>query len=329
MKNVLIIFVMIIVATCTWQHVSADQTLHVTLQLPIKHHLGQNLLDFKEEVEQETKGEIKIKIYPSAKLYKDREVPQAVSSGAIEMGVASLTVFADKIPAVDIFYVPFMFSSVEHVRRATAPDSPIRTAIDNKVLETGARILWWQAFGGTIILSREEAIRRPEDMEGKKVRVFGKTLGEFVKTVGGEPVLISGSEQFSAYKHSVVDAGMTGLTTIRPRKLYQVMDYVSLTNLADIEFVVLINEKVWQGLTDEQRKIMTNVARRVEKELRNKIERIEAEALEFIREKMTAVEISEEELLDWRRATSSMIDTYMSTSGSLGKKLLEEARQFD
>ncbi len=32
----------------------AEKTLRITLQLPIKHHLGQNLLDFKQEVERET-----------------------------------------------------------------------------------------------------------------------------------------------------------------------------------------------------------------------------------------------------------------------------------
>ena len=67
----------------------AEKVLRITLQLPLKHHLGQNLLQFKQEVEKESKGDIKIEIYDSAQLYKDKEVPKAVASGAIEMGVAS------------------------------------------------------------------------------------------------------------------------------------------------------------------------------------------------------------------------------------------------
>jgi len=111
--------------------VQAEKTLRITLQLPIKHHLGQNLLDFKKEVEANTNGSLKIEIYPSAQLYKDKEVPQAVSSGAIEMGVASLTRFAGTIPAVDLFYVPFMFPDSEKVRKATEPGSPIRGPLDS------------------------------------------------------------------------------------------------------------------------------------------------------------------------------------------------------
>jgi len=46
--------------------VAAEKTLRITLQLPLKHHLGQNLLNFKEEVERESGRSLKIEIYPSA-----------------------------------------------------------------------------------------------------------------------------------------------------------------------------------------------------------------------------------------------------------------------
>jgi C4-dicarboxylate-binding protein DctP len=287
------------------------------------------MLEFKDEVERETGGEIMIRIFPSAMLYKDREVPQAVSSGAVEVGVASLTVLADEIPAVDIFYVPFMFPSRQHVRRATGPNSPIRREIDAAVLQTGARVLWWQAFGSTVTLSRGEAFRRPDDMVGKKVRVFGKTLGVSVKAVGGEPVLISGSDQFDAYRKGDVDAGVTGLSTIPSRRLYEVMDFVSLTSFADIEFVVLINEGVWQGLSDHHRAVMTSAASRVENELRDEIDRLESEALDFIRGKMKVVEISDEDLAAWRKATSSVIDIYLENAGAMGARLVSEAGKID
>ena len=307
------------------QSALAETKLRISLQLPIKHHLGQNLLDFQKEVEKESDGSLKIEIYPSAQLYKDKEVPQAVASGAIEMGVASITRFAGTIPAADLFYVPFMFPDAEKVKKATAPGSSVRAPLDAAILKTGARPLWWQAFGGAIILSKGSPIKRPEDMKGKKVRVFGKTLGEFVKSAGGAPTLMSGSKQFLAYQRGTVDAGMTGLTTIPSRKLYQVMDNVTLTNHADIEFLVLINEKVWQGLTDKERAIITKAGTRVEAELRNKMGDLEKEALEFAKTKMTVTEISADDLAAWKKATASVVDTYVKNAGELGKQLVEAA----
>ena len=91
--------------------VVAETTMRISLQLPLKSHLGQNLLLFKKEVESRSNGDIKVEIYDSAQLYKDKEVPAAVGSGSIESGVASLTRYVGDIPAVDLFYQPFLLNT--------------------------------------------------------------------------------------------------------------------------------------------------------------------------------------------------------------------------
>ncbi len=305
----------------------AEKTLRISLQLPLKHHLGQNLLNFQKEVEKESNGSLKIEIYPSAQLYKDKEVPQAVSSGAIEMGVASLTRFAGTIPAVDIFYVPFMFDSPEKVIKATAPGSTIRKALDEAILGTGTRVLWWQAYGSAILLTKKEIIKTPADMKGKKVRVFGKTLGDTVVTVGGAPTMMSGSKQFLAYQRGTVDAGMTGITAVKSRKLYEVMDYMTLTYNADIEFIVIINEKVWQGLSDKERGIINKAGLRVEKELRDKMGTIEQETLAWAQDKIKVIDLTDAERNEWREATKPVVNGYEERAGELGKKLVIEANK--
>ncbi len=304
----------------------AATTLRITLQLPIKSHLGQNLLQFEQEVEKASNGEIQIEIYPSAQLYKDKEVPQAVSSGAIEMGVASLTRFAGTIPAVDVFYVPFLLDSPEKVKKATSPGSPIRGPIDEAVLGTGARILWWQPYGNTILLSKEQPLHGPQDVKGKKVRVFGKTLGKWVEVVGGKPVLTSGSEQFLAYQRGVVDIGMTGITTVKSRKLNEVMDAVTRVPIAAIEFVVVINEKVWQGLSDKEREILSKAAASAEKAINERIVEIEKDAAEYAVESgMTVYDPTPEEMQAWREASQPMFELFSEEAGELGRKLVEEA----
>lgn len=305
----------------------AETTLRISLQLPLKHHLGQNLMQFKEQVESESKGDLKIEIYPSAQLYKDKQVPTAVASGAIEMGVASLARFVGTVPAVDLFYVPFMLPSEELVKKATAPGSAVRQPLDDAILKTGARVLWWQAYGGVALLSKGDPIVNPQDMQGKKVRVFGKTLGEFTKSVGGAPVVMSGSEQFLAYQRGTVDAGMTGVSAVMPRKLYQVMDNLTVTKHADIEFVVVINDKVWNGLNDSQRSIITKASRKVEADLRQKMIKIEADALAESKKNMKVFELNDQQIEAWKKATSSVVDSYVESSGELGKQLIEAVKQ--
>ncbi len=311
------------------QPAAAEKVLRLTLQLPITNILGQNAQAFKEIVEQESGGEIKVEIYPSAQLYKDKEVPQAVASGAIEMGIASITRFAGTRPAVDLFYLPFLFNDNESIAEATAPGHPIREALDQEMLSTGARPLWWQAFGLAIMLGKKEPLAEPAALEGKKARVFGKMLGEFVKAAGGAPVLLSGSEQFLAYQRGTVDFGMTGVTAVKSRKLYEVMDYLTNTNHAAIEFVVLINDKVWSGLSDQERVIMSKAAVKVEKDLRDTYGKLHQDTLDWVaaNTKMKVIDLTPAQLTAWRGKVQPVYDLYVEQTGETGKRLLEEAKK--
>lgn len=306
---------------------NATKLLRLTLQLPATHHLGLNIQEFVDEVAARTNGEIKIEMYPSAQLYKDSEVPQAVASGAVEMGVASISQFAGTIPAVDVFYVPFLFLSQEALDKAVQKDSPVRVPLDEAILATGTRVMWWQAYGGSVILSKGKPVIVPEDLKGKKVRVFSKTLGDLVNAAGGAPTSISGSEQFLAYQRGTVDVGLTGVTAVKSRKLYQVMDNLTATkSMVDIQFIVLINEKVWQGLTDSQRAIMEDAATRVETKLRGEMQALEEEAFAYVQDKMNVVELTEEQLLLWQELSAPVTEAFVKNAGPLGEQVVEAAK---
>lgn len=306
----------------------AEKTLRLTLQLPATHHLGKNVQAFADEVAQATNGEITVEIYPSAQLYKDKEVPQAVASGAVEMGVVPLTQFAGTIPAVELFYVPFLFSTQEALQKAVQQGSPVRQPLDDAVLQTGARILWWQAYGGAVIINNDSEIRRPSDLKGKKVRIFSKTLGALVEAAGGAPTAISGSEQFLAYQRGTVDVGLTGVTAVKERKMYEVMNTLTATkSMVDIEFVVLINEATWQGLSEEHRQIMASAATTVEKQLRDEMNQLEADAFAFVSDKMNIVELTEEEMQEWQKLAEPVVNEFLKNSGALGQQLVDAARQ--
>ncbi len=308
------------------QPANAETKLRISLQLPLKSHLGQNLLVFKEEVERESKGDLVVEIYDSAQLYKDKEVPQAVGTGQIEMGVASLTRYVGDIPAVDVFYMPFLFNTEELIRKATAPGSPVRQPLDDAILGTGGRVLWWQAYGSNILLSKGSPIKTPADLKGKKARVYSKSLGTWVETLGGAPTIISGSEQYIAYQRGTVDIGMTGVSGVKSRKLWDVMDTISATNNADIEFLVVVNEKFWQGLTDKQRAIITAGARTAEIAVRDAVADIEADAFEIAKKNgMMVYRPTAGEVDQWRTASQPVIDKWLGASGPLAQQVYDAA----
>ena len=305
---------------------AADVTMRISLQLPMKSHLGQNLLLFKKEVESRSNGEIKVEIYDSAQLYKDKEVPTAVGSGSIESGVASLTRYVGDIPAVDLFYQPFLLNTDKKVRKAVSKGSSIRGPIDNAIKNTGSTVLWWQAYGNAIMLSKGQAIKNPSDMKGKKVRVFGKTLGTFVKAAGGAPTLISGSEQYLAYQRGTVDVGMTGVSGVKSRKLFEVMDTITKTNHGVIEFIVVANTKWFNSLSTKQKDIIIKSAEIAEKDVRDNVAKIEQEAYDLAKSKgMKIVTPSKADIDAFKSASKPVYEDYKKNAGSLGAQLLDAA----
>ena len=306
--------------------VAAQEKMRISLQLPLKSHLGQNLLLFEKEVESRTGGAIDVEIYDSATLYKDKEVPAAVGSGAIESGVASLTRYVGDAPVVDVFYMPFLFNSEDKVRAAVAEGSPVRETIEAEIAKTGGSVLYWQAYGGAIMLSNGGPIKTPADMKGKKVRVFGKTLGDFVTAAGGAPTLISGSEQYLAYQRGTVDVGMTGVSGVKSRKLWEVMDTITVTNHADIEFVVVVNNDWWNGLSPEIQGHIREAATAAQADVRDKMAEIEAGAYAAAEENgMTVVKLSDADLAAWKAVSQPVYDGYLAAAGEAGRTILDAA----
>ncbi len=196
------------------------------------------------------------------------------------------------------------------------------------MLETGARPLWWQAYGGVILLSNGTPIKTPADVKDKKVRVFGKTLGTWIQVLGGAPTLISGSEQFLAYQRGTVDIGMTGVSGVKSRSLWDVMDTITITNNADIEFVVLVNEDFWQGLSDKQREVITAAALKAEEDVRNRVTDIEADAFKAAKEHgMTVYHPTDAEIAEWKKASAPVIEEWLKTAGEMGKQVLAAAEK--
>jgi len=303
---------------------SAETVIRVTLQLPESHSLGRNWNAFKEIIERDSDGALTLELFPSAQLFRDQQVPEAVGSGAIEAGSSFLGRFAGFVPAVDVISLPFFFDDEAAVRSAIATGAPIRDILDAEILkETGARVLWWQAFGRNVYLSKRDVVRLPADIRGKKVRTYGKVQGWTIEALGGAPTLMSGSRQFIAYQQGAVDIGMTGVSAVESRKLYEVMKHMTLTYDSVIEFVAVMNNDFFESLPPDQQAIILAAAATVEQQLRDHIYGEEASDVESLRDKIDIVELTDAERDAWRTATSAVVDRFVSEGGPAAKAVVD------
>lgn len=306
----------------------AERTLRLSSQLPENHPIGENINYFKDKVEELSDGEVSVQVYPSAQLYKGSEIPQAVSSGSIDMGLVLIDEYSGTLPATGLFSVAFLFPDYDVLAKAAGPDSPVRQQLDEMIRSTGTRVLWWQDYGPVQLLAKEAPLVEPEDMRDKKVRVLGKPSGDFIDALDGIPVKISGSEQFMAYQRGTVDVGMTGTTAIKSRKLHEVMDHVTITNHAQVEFLIVINDELWDSLSEQERAWMSEAALAAEQKMREETKSKNLDAQAYIEEEtdMQVMELTEEQLQAWQEASEPAVEAYIETAGDQGRELVEAVR---
>lgn len=298
--------------------------LGLTVQVAATTTLGKNVSDYKRIVEPATGGEITFEIFDAAKRYVDFEVPGAVSSGAIEMGVAQLGLYAKEVPAVEIFQQPFLFDDDALTKAAAQPQSEIRKLIDAQILRaTGTRVLWWQPYGGTVVMSKNGPIPNPQAMQDRNVRAIDPVAAEYVQLCGGKPHVISGSKMLDALKTGKVDAVMTGVSGVKVRELWRETQHVTKIRHSVIMFLVVINEKVWQSLPERHRATMLKLAKSIEVDYWGEFEQEEIDSYRFSTEKgMTITEITSDDLAEWRICSSDLVERFVERLGPTAHSLM-------
>ncbi len=314
---------MLAVSAATTAH--ADATLlRVSLQDSISNPLNQSLLDFKKEVEARTGGAIEVEIFDQSQFYNDYQVPNAVGTGAIEMGLAPLGQYANDIPAAGVFLQPFLFNYDEIVRAAAKPGSEIRTLIDNEILtKTGARVLWWQRYGSTVILSKDKPIATPNDMASHNIRAYDAVTADFIRLCGGTPHVIADAKQTEALDINLVDSSLTGISSVKDYELWRKTSTVTRLRLSEVLYAVIINEQLWQSLPQEHQQILAETARKVEEGVWDRFAKIEADTYAYAAEKgMKVGELTANDVIAWRVCSSSILESYMNLAGAMGDKLM-------
>jgi C4-dicarboxylate-binding protein DctP len=298
--------------------------IRLSTQSPADSPSIKSLVHFKQRVEADSQGGLRVEIYHSGKLYPDGQIGAAVSSGAVEMGYVNLARYAETIPIADAFELPFLFNTADLEKTARAPGSEIRQLIEEAVLShTGSRVLWWVPEGQIVFFAKGMPVANPERLAGKTVRIVGPMIEAAVRMCGSEPRVIGGTEQVKAYESREVDVGMSSITTVLGRKIYKSMDMITRTNHASAEFVVVINEDFWQSLSSQQRAILTAAAESAGIEASGRIAEIEANADRQLAEYgAKVVSLSADELMGCRICSSDVMTQFMSQTGELGQQLM-------
>jgi TRAP-type C4-dicarboxylate transport system substrate-binding protein len=88
--------------------------------------------------------------------------------------------------------------------------------------------------------------------------------------------------------------------------------------------LLVINEKTWKSLSPGDQVILSEAARLVERESRDRVAEIEAKNYEFAASKgMTIKALTPDQVAEWRVCSADMLAAYMERNGELARKLMD------
>jgi len=271
------------------------------------------LTRFGEAIEERTGGEITVSVFPDSTLGGEREMFEQAQAGVTELALVG-GIAGNFYPAWSIFDMPFLWESQEHVLEFARSDL-VRDWAEDMAEQLGVEMLAFFDRNPRILTTRERPVHSIDDLAGMKVRV--PDIAVFMdawRAYGVEPVPMPAADFYMGLRLGTIDGMENPVEVMYHWKIYEVADYLSLTNHMRSGFFLIASRQFMDELTDEQREIIREEAVNAQQLFAQRNREGAAELYDLLREEgMTIIE--DPDVSGFAEASREVHETYMERFG--------------
>ena len=236
-----------------------EKTLKFATQNPKGHPITNGMEKFAELVAQKSGGKMKVQQFPGGVLGGDAPNISALQGGTLEMVVMNAGILASQVKDFEVFDFPFMFASPQEADAVV--DGPFGKMMLDKLEAKNIKGLAYWELGFRQITNSKRAITKVEDIAGLKLRVIPNAINvDWVSALGANPTPMAFPEVYAGLEQKAIDGQENPLTVISANKFYEVQKHVTLTNHQYNPQAVIVSKKFWDGLTNDEKKILQDSA---------------------------------------------------------------------
>ncbi|XEI32113.1 TRAP transporter substrate-binding protein [Aeromonas veronii] len=239
-------------------------TLKLAHNLDTSHVVHQTWVKMAKDLSDATGGKMKIRIYPGGQMGGPRETLELLQNGALDMTKAMANELEAFTPAYSIFSLPYLFKNDEHFKAV------IHGEIGNQMMEETKSKGFFPIgayVGGTRSFYAKKAITSPADMKGMKIRVITTpTTIKFIELLGASPVSIPFGEVYTALQQGVIDGAENNEPSFVQTRHVEVTKFFTENQHTSMPDYLVISDKSWNKLSQEQRDALTKVVKSSEQE---------------------------------------------------------------
>ncbi|RZL42109.1 MAG: DctP family TRAP transporter solute-binding subunit [Variovorax sp.] len=234
-------------------------TLKIGYATSKESHYGVGSTVFCDEIEKGTQGRYKCQHFANSALGGEREQIEAIQLGTQDLVNTSTGPVGNFVPEVRIVDLPFLFRDYDHARKVM--DGPIGQDLLTKFPAKGIIALAWTENGFRHMTNNKRDIVKPTDAAGLKMRTMeNKVHMDGYRTFGILPTPMAFPELFGALQQGTVDGQENPIPVILASKFSQVQKHLSMTGHVYSPALLLLSPKVWNKLSDADKKVFVAAA---------------------------------------------------------------------
>ena len=211
-------------------------------------------LNFKENTQNLTNGEVYVKLSPGGVLGKGGALASKVQSNTIQAAQHSVSNFAPYAPAIDLINVPYWANTNQKFVNLVTSDV-WKKEVHARVNKRGFEVLLYLVLDPRTAATRKgfgKVLKVPSDMKGMKFRVPGsKILQQFYRMAGANPTPVAWGETPTAIKEGVADGLDPALVALYAAGFSGLLETVSFIKSVEDAQVYSCNLKWLNGLSDQ------------------------------------------------------------------------------
>ena len=234
----------------------AAEPRHLSFAYDQPHNTGVGIAAdiFSETLTRASGGAFVVDQFPAGQLGQDVQLLQKIMTGDIDLSLNSTANSTTVTPQSAVMSLNFVFRSEDHMQRCIA-DAAINAAM-REIYESTVKdghVLSLATLGMRNLYGKKE-IHNVGDLRGLKVRVQATPTEDAIFTAyGAQTVHMPFGSIYTSIQTGVVDMAENGVNIYQQNKHYEVAPVMSLTQHEANNIVVWVSDKLWRGLSAEQK----------------------------------------------------------------------------
>ncbi|MGI9531662.1 TRAP transporter substrate-binding protein [Lutimonas sp.] len=255
--NIVVLFVIFSLMSC--EEKSSNKVLYLAHNLPQNHPVHMGILEFKKEVESNSEGALKVKIFPDGQLGSEREVLELLQIGSVAATKVSAATLSNFVPEYNVLGIPYLFRNKDHLFNVL--EGPVGTSILEKGSKFWLRGLCYYDAGSRSFYTSKKAIRSPEDLKDLKIRVMNNQMAiNMVNSMGASATPLALGELYTALQQGVVDGAENNPPSFVSSNHHEISKYYTLDQHSYVPDVLIIGTKYWSKLSEEEKEWVQSAA---------------------------------------------------------------------